>query len=33
LLVGKREGKCVYYQLAEPHVATLLTLIEAHFGG
>ena len=33
LLVGKREGKFVYYQLAEPHIATLLTLIEAHFGG
>jgi ArsR family transcriptional regulator, zinc-responsive transcriptional repressor len=31
LLIGKREGKFVYYQLAEPELANLITIIESRF--
>lgn len=30
--VGK-EGRCVYYTIAEPHLASIMACIEARFGG
>lgn len=30
--VGK-EGRCVYYAIAEPHLASIMVCIEARFGG
>lgn len=31
LLVGKREGKCMYYEISEPQIATIVAAIESRF--
>ncbi len=33
LLTSVREGRRVYYQVAEPHLADLMKCVEARFGG
>jgi predicted transcriptional regulator len=33
LLSNKKEGRKAYYQIAEPHLADIMTCIEARFGG
>jgi len=33
LLTNEKEGRMVYYQIAEPHLANIMTCIEARFGG
>lgn len=30
-LVSEREGRCVYYRIAEPHLAKLMACIEGRF--
>jgi ArsR family transcriptional regulator, zinc-responsive transcriptional repressor len=32
LLVGRREGRRTYYEIAEPHLAHIMTCIENRFG-
>ncbi len=32
-LAPRREGKFVYYEIAEPHLANILRCVEARFGG
>ena len=32
LLVGKREGRCTYYEIAEPQLAGIMACIESRFG-
>ena len=32
-LTSKKEGRIVYYQIAEPHLANIMACIEARFGG
>jgi DNA-binding transcriptional ArsR family regulator len=29
----EKEGRCVYYTIAEPHLASIMACIEARFGG
>jgi DNA-binding IclR family transcriptional regulator len=29
----EKEGRCVYYAIAEPHLASIMVCIEARFGG
>ena len=29
----EKEGRCVYYTIAEPHLANIMACIEARFGG
>ena len=29
----EKEGRCVYYAIAEPHLASIMACIEARFGG
>jgi DNA-binding transcriptional ArsR family regulator len=29
----EKEGRCVYYTIAEPHLASIMSCIEARFGG
>jgi len=31
-LAAEREGRCVYYTIAEPHLANILACVEARFG-
>lgn len=33
LLSHEKEGRKAYYQIAEPHLANIMTCIEARFGG
>jgi DNA-binding transcriptional ArsR family regulator len=33
LLRGEKEGRKAYYQIAEPHLASLMACIEGRFGG
>ncbi len=33
LLRSKKDGRNVYYQITEPHLANILACIEAQFGG
>jgi len=33
LLTNEKEGRMVYYQIAEPHLANIMTCIEARFVG
>lgn len=33
LLGVEKEGRCVYYTIAEPHLASIMSCIEARFGG
>jgi hypothetical protein len=32
LLRSEKEGRKAYYQAAEPHLADIMTCVEAHFG-
>ena len=32
-LTSEKDGRNVYYQIAEPHLANIMTCIEARFGG
>ena len=32
LLRGERDGRRVYYQVAEPHLANIISCVEARFG-
>jgi ArsR family transcriptional regulator, zinc-responsive transcriptional repressor len=32
LLNSKKEGRKTYYQIAEPHLADIMTCVEARFG-
>ncbi len=32
LLTSKKEGRKVYYQIAEPHLANIMTCVEERFG-
>jgi hypothetical protein len=29
----EKEGRCVYYTIAEPHLASIMACIESRFGG
>jgi hypothetical protein len=29
----EKEGRCVYYTVAEPHLANIMACIESRFGG
>jgi hypothetical protein len=29
----EKDGRCVYYAIAEPHLASIMACIEARFGG
>jgi DNA-binding IclR family transcriptional regulator len=31
-LAAKKEGRFVYYTIAEPHLASIMTCVEARFG-
>ena len=31
LMASERDGRCVYYQVAEPHLASVMSCIEARF--
>jgi DNA-binding transcriptional ArsR family regulator len=31
-LTAEKDGRCVYYSLAEPHLANIMACIEARFG-
>ncbi len=31
ILNSQREGRCVYYQVAEPHLASLMKILETRF--
>jgi len=31
-LKAEKEGRCVYYSVAEPHLANIMSCIEARFG-
>ena len=31
-LAAQKEGRCVYYAIAEPHLANILACVEARFG-
>jgi DNA-binding transcriptional ArsR family regulator len=31
-LTSTRDGRCIYYEVAEPHLAQILTCIEGRFG-
>ena len=31
-LASEKEGRCVYYTIAEPHLANILQCVEARFG-
>lgn len=31
-LSAEKEGRCVYYAVAEPHLANIMTCVEARFG-
>ena len=33
LLGSEKEGRMVYYQIAEPHLANIMECVEARFGG
>jgi ArsR family transcriptional regulator, zinc-responsive transcriptional repressor len=33
LLDMEKEGRCAYYTIAEPHLASIMTCIESRFGG
>ncbi len=33
LLSMEKDGRCVYYAIAEPHLANIMACIEARFGG
>src|SRR4249920_2784302 len=33
LLTSKKEGRKAYYEIAEPHLESIMTCIEARFGG
>ncbi len=32
LLGSRREGRCTYYEVAQPHLAEIMSCIEARFG-
>jgi ArsR family transcriptional regulator, zinc-responsive transcriptional repressor len=32
-MTSEKDGRNVYYQIAEPHLANIMTCIEARFGG
>jgi len=32
LLIGRKEGRKAYYEIAEPHLKDIMTCIEARFG-
>jgi DNA-binding transcriptional ArsR family regulator len=32
-LAPEKQGRCVYYRIAEPHLASILQCVEARFGG
>jgi hypothetical protein len=33
LLTSRRDGRCIYYSIAEPHLASIMQCIETRFGG
>lgn len=33
LLGSVREGRCTYYEIAEPHLADIMRCVESRFGG
>lgn len=33
LLSSQRDGRCIYYMVAEPHLASIMGCIETRFGG
>jgi DNA-binding transcriptional ArsR family regulator len=33
LLSSQRDGRCIYYAVAEPHLASIMGCIETRFGG
>jgi DNA-binding transcriptional ArsR family regulator len=33
LLSSQRDGRCIYYTIAEPHLASIMSCIETRFGG
>ena len=33
LLSSQRDGRCIYYSIAEPHLASIMSCIETRFGG
>lgn len=33
LLNSQRDGRCIYYSIAEPHLVSIMTCIETRFGG
>lgn len=33
LLSSQREGRCIYYSIAEPHLVNIMNCIETRFGG
>lgn len=33
LLNSQRDGRCIYYSVAEPHLSSIMACIETRFGG
>ncbi len=33
LLSSQRDGRCIYYSIAEPHLGSIMSCIETRFGG
>lgn len=33
LLNSQRDGRCIYYSIAEPHLGSIMSCIETRFGG